>query len=346
MEGKHPVNVRQRLSPTEQALAYLIGAGIVLTIIALMLMAFGTIDNTDITNSLLVVGIALIVIGIIAWLVLVKPWEEFDDLQTPLDAGGHAHHTSVPAVDKAAAPVAPDAELPSRAAAGVAIPAGAEVEVEAEAPDAEAAVAEEIAPASDDVSAEVEVEAEAPDVEAAVTEEIAPASDDVPTEVEAELKPPLAETAPVAVDDLTAVSGVGPKTAEALAKGGITSYAQMADLAEAELLDIGRANGARVSNTEGWSAAAAALAAQGPRDNLTVIEGIGPKSQAALYDAGVFTYKQVSESTVEALQAVLDANELRLLDPQTWPEQAGYLARGDMAGLEKLQDELKGGRRV
>ena len=42
---------------------------------------------------------------------------------------------------------------------------------------------------------------------------------------------------PVKPDDLTVLDGVGPKTAEALNKAGITTYAQMAAASPKELLD-------------------------------------------------------------------------------------------------------------
>lgn len=35
-----------------------------------------------------------------------------------------------------------------------------------------------------------------------------------------------------------------------------------------------------------------------------------------------------------------------MMDPAGWIEQAKLAAKGDMKGLKKLQDELKGGRRV
>lgn len=289
------MNVRARLTQTEQLLAFLIGAGIVLAIVALMLAAFGTVDS-NLTNSLLLVGIAFIVIGIIAWLVMVRPWEEFDDLQTPLYTGHHepdAHAApEVPAVPTGAAPVVTSAEA-----------------VEAAEP-AEAAEAAEAAPAT------------------AAAEE-----------------PAAAEAAPIA-DDLTAISGIGPKTAEALASAGITSYAQVAAMSEDELAETARAHGARVGSAEGWPEQAQALLAAGPRQDLTLVEGIGPRSQEALYDAGITTYQALAAAPVERVQAILDEAELRLLDPATWPEQAAFLARGDADGLAAFQEGLKGGRRV
>lgn len=80
-------------------------------------------------------------------------------------------------------------------------------------------------------------------------------------------------------------------------------------------------------------------------DDLTRIEGIGPKIASVFQDAGITTFASLAEVDVAKLQGILDAAEIRLGDPSTWPEQAKLAASGDWAALEKLQDELQGGRR-
>ncbi len=81
-------------------------------------------------------------------------------------------------------------------------------------------------------------------------------------------------------------------------------------------------------------------------DDLKLIEGIGPKISSLLNAAGIMTFAQLASTSVTDLQAILDKAGLRLGDPATWPEQAARAAKGDLAGLQVLQDELKGGRRV
>lgn len=81
-------------------------------------------------------------------------------------------------------------------------------------------------------------------------------------------------------------------------------------------------------------------------DDLKLIEGIGPKISSLLNAAGIMTFAQLANTPVADLQAILDKAGLRLGDPATWPEQAALAAKGDLAGLQTLQDELKGGRRV
>ena len=81
-------------------------------------------------------------------------------------------------------------------------------------------------------------------------------------------------------------------------------------------------------------------------DDLKLIEGIGPKISGLLKDAGIVTFGQLAETYVERLQEILDAAEIRIADPSTWPEQARLAAAADMAALQALQDSLKGGRAV
>jgi predicted flap endonuclease-1-like 5' DNA nuclease len=81
-------------------------------------------------------------------------------------------------------------------------------------------------------------------------------------------------------------------------------------------------------------------------DDLEIIEGIGPKICAVLNEAGITTFAQLAAMTPEQIHELLHAQNLRLADPTTWPEQARLAAAGDEAGLKALQDKLKGGRAV
>jgi len=80
-------------------------------------------------------------------------------------------------------------------------------------------------------------------------------------------------------------------------------------------------------------------------DDLKVLEGIGPKVAQVLNDAGIHSFADLAHAQAEAVQKALDAAGLQMMDPEGWIEQAKLAARGDMAGLAKLQEELKGGRK-
>ena len=83
------------------------------------------------------------------------------------------------------------------------------------------------------------------------------------------------------------------------------------------------------------------------RDDLTRIEGIGPKISGLLQAAGIMTFAHLASTDVRRLkQIIAEAGLTALADPTTWPEQATLAATGQWDALETLQHELKGGRRV
>ncbi len=91
-----------------------------------------------------------------------------------------------------------------------------------------------------------------------------------------------------------------------------------------------------------------AAAVQAKGDDLTEIEGVGPKIATALNEAGIHTFVEVAGTSVERLKEILatGGEHLKQWDPATWPEQAALAAKGDWDAFKKLKEELKGGRRV
>ena len=79
-------------------------------------------------------------------------------------------------------------------------------------------------------------------------------------------------------------------------------------------------------------------------DDLKKSEGIGPKIEQTLQEAGITTYAALAAADPAWLREVLLAAHLRLADPTTWPKQAGLAAQGCWAELEALQGQLRGGR--
>jgi large subunit ribosomal protein L27 len=82
------------------------------------------------------------------------------------------------------------------------------------------------------------------------------------------------------------------------------------------------------------------------KDDLKLIEGIGPKVEKALNDAGITTFAQVAEMSADDLVRIVKVEAgVRIVgDAATWPRQAQLAAEGDMDALKKYQDELTGGR--
>ncbi|MGQ9889612.1 MAG: DUF4332 domain-containing protein [Aggregatilineales bacterium] len=82
-------------------------------------------------------------------------------------------------------------------------------------------------------------------------------------------------------------------------------------------------------------------------DDLTKIEGIGPKMQAALTAAGITTFAQLAQASEDELRAAIEAAGMRLAPSvKTWAEQAAFAARGDWDGLAAFQASLTAGRKA
>jgi ribosomal protein L30 len=82
-------------------------------------------------------------------------------------------------------------------------------------------------------------------------------------------------------------------------------------------------------------------------DDLTAIEGVGPKISELLHAASITNFSQLAAAKVSQIEEILKAAGSRyaMANPGTWPEQAALLAAGDYAGFEKLAEELDGGVR-
>jgi predicted flap endonuclease-1-like 5' DNA nuclease len=282
------VPAQEKLNRDDQIVAYVAGLGIAIVIIAFILMGLGTVDSGDAVTFGVIPGVALIIISIGYWFYQVKPWSKFDDLTTPAFTG-HAEH-------------------------------------------------EEVAPVKE-AEPEVKAAAKAPVVEK-------PAA-----------KAPTAEP-----DDLTLIEGIGRKSAEALAAAGITTFAQVAATSPEDLAKAIKDQKVRlVGSTETWPEQALAAAGgdltaledlqarikgvtEPAEDDLTLIEGIGPKSAEALKKAGLKTFAQIAKMSPEDLEKAIKDQKVRLVgSTETWPMQAELAAAGKLSELESLQSRIKGG---
>ncbi len=90
------------------------------------------------------------------------------------------------------------------------------------------------------------------------------------------------------------------------------------------------------------------LKAMADADDLTVIEGIGPKICSLLHEAGIRRFAQLAQCEEARLQAVLDAAGSRysLARPGTWAAQARLAANNQWEALKAWQDALDGGEEV
>jgi large subunit ribosomal protein L21 len=93
------------------------------------------------------------------------------------------------------------------------------------------------------------------------------------------------------------------------------------------------------------AAAPKKTAAPAKGDDLTKIEGVGPKIAEALAAADLSTFAAVAGSTPEAIKEILSSHSrLAGKDPSTWVKQAELAAAGKWDELKAWQDELDGGK--
>ena len=93
------------------------------------------------------------------------------------------------------------------------------------------------------------------------------------------------------------------------------------------------------------AAPAPAPAASEKADDLTKIEGVGPKASEALVAAGIATFDAMAKADAEKVKAILTEASPRLahLDPTSWAKQAQMAAEGKWDELKAWQDSVKGG---
>jgi predicted flap endonuclease-1-like 5' DNA nuclease len=92
------------------------------------------------------------------------------------------------------------------------------------------------------------------------------------------------------------------------------------------------------------SAVEATPAAPVKPDDLTIVEGIGPKIAALLGKNGIQTFAQLASAELSQLEKILRENGLQFAKPASWPAQAKLAADGKLDELKAMQDKLVAGR--
>ena len=218
----------------------------------------------------------------------------------------------------------PTAEAPKKAAAKKAAPKQEAV--------AAAPVAEAPKKATKKAAAKKDVVVEAPAVEAPKK-----ATKKATTKKDAVIAAPAVEETPKAPKKAAAKKdAVAALDAEAPKKAARKPAAKKETAAEP------------VTMVEETRAAAVVEAIAVTPDDLTVIEGIGPKIAELLTTNGIATFTALAATPAERLKEILLSGGRRfaIADPTTWPQQGGLAASGDTAGLAALQESLKGGRKA
>jgi predicted flap endonuclease-1-like 5' DNA nuclease len=204
-------------------------------------------------------------------------------------------------------------------------------------------------------------EVEVPDEEVA---EEAPAPEAAPVEAAPVAVAAAVAAEPAKADDLTQLAGVGPKASAALAAGGITTYAALAEINEPQLRHVlhggdmippanvaswpmqasfaasGDWQGLMKYNAKGSEPThhAASSKSNGakaaPPDDLTQLSGIGPRIQTILSAGGVSNYETLEHTDPSELRRIIaSGGALPPSSLDSWPTQASYASRGDWSGL-------------
>lgn len=81
-------------------------------------------------------------------------------------------------------------------------------------------------------------------------------------------------------------------------------------------------------------------------NDLKIVEGIGPKIEGLFNAAGITTWKDLSESSTEKLQAILDGGgeNYAIHNPSTWGKQALLAYEGKWEELKAWKAGLRGGK--
>ncbi len=82
------------------------------------------------------------------------------------------------------------------------------------------------------------------------------------------------------------------------------------------------------------------------KQDLKVVEGIGPKIEELLNQNGIYSFTQLAHSSVEVLKEILleAGPRFHMHEPASWPKQALLAANNDWEALKRLQEELVAGR--
>jgi len=94
------------------------------------------------------------------------------------------------------------------------------------------------------------------------------------------------------------------------------------------------------------AAAKAVFGKKVKENDLTFVEGIGPKIKDLFHNHDITTWKALSETSVEKCQEVLNTGgeRYKVHNPGTWPRQAKLAYEGKWKELLDWQDILDGGK--
>ncbi|PCJ97968.1 MAG: 30S ribosomal protein S2 [Flavobacteriaceae bacterium] len=183
-----------------------------------------------------------------------------------------------------------------------------------------------VIPSNDDASKSIEI------IMASVTNAVAEGLEERKSEKQGDKPEPKAKEAVVAEEAIVEKAEKKEKTVEAKAE-------VVAETPKEEKVEVA------VEAPKAEKAPKAKKEAKTEADDLTKIEGVGPKAAEALVKAGLETYAKLAKGKADKIKEILTEASSRMahLDPATWPKQAKMAADGKWDELKEWQDNVKGG---
>ena len=104
--------------------------------------------------------------------------------------------------------------------------------------------------------------------------------------------------------------------------------------------------GAKVAKAYNSKESFAVLGKKWKQNDLKIVEGIGPKIEELYNNAGIKTWKQLSETPTSKSEEILNAagKRYKIHNPSTWAKQAEMCYLGQWSELKAWQETLKGGK--
>ncbi|CAG0959585.1 hypothetical protein ANRL4_00585 [Anaerolineae bacterium] len=339
------MQVRQKLSEFESTIAIVVGGGLSLIMLSFLLASAS--GANDRLTMMIIVGALMIVGGIAAWLFTSKPWTKHDDWSEPLFTGhDHGHDATFEEPDPEDLPHHGHQEGGEAHAIPLALAQAEPKAITSPAPSAiHAAIVEADKPAeapkSNETPAPTKFESPVPSPDYAPNLPAVPQTPPTapPSVVSESVKTAMVETAKPAE---------APKSNETPAPTKFESPVPSPDYAP-NLPAVPQTPPSAVSEVEKAAPDEAPKAAETPEpdDDLTNIEGIGPKIAATLRAAGVKRFGQLAQMKPEDIEKIVKSAGVRMVGKaETFPAQAQLAAEGKWDELKKLTDHLRGGRAV
>lgn len=316
------MQVRQKLTEFESTIAFVVGGGMALIVMALALASIRG-GSPDAFNLMLLLGSLLLVLGIVVWAFAARPWTKHDDWSEPLYTGHeHEHH------DEAHHDAHTESLMADVGVHGAIHADHVPTPTPESAAKLEQATAAAPSPAA--AMAKVEEVAAAPKRRHEPTE-----TSELPTE--AVVLPHRLQDA-----DEGGQQQVPPTNAYIEKLGSIESakvevpkQADAAPVVDTPVAETPVAEAAKVEAAEEASA----------EDDLTTIEGIGPKISGALKAAGVTTFAKLAALSPDEIENIVRSANVRMIGKATtWPRQAELAAAGNFEALKAFQATLSAGR--